>query len=450
MTKLFGTDGIRGIANAYPMDGQTAMAVGSAVATFFRSTAPDRNVVPIGQDTRLSGDMIANAVSAGICSAGLNVSLLGVVPTPAVAFFARTLDDAAGGIVISASHNPYSDNGIKVFDSKGTKLSDADETLIEHQLAGGPGKHSEPEIPSSQIGRIQPLGNSVSDYTAFLRQSVPKLSLKGMKIILDCANGATFKAAPLLFSQLGADITAMFCEPNGTNINAACGSQFPEALAQAVVAGRATIGLAFDGDGDRLIAIDEAGAILTGDQIIAVCAKHLKDSGKLKKNLVVTTVMSNLGLHRALGELNIQLETSQVGDRHVMRMMHEHDAVLGGENSGHIIFRDEHTTGDGLMAALRLIDAMVCAQKPLSEMARIMDVFPQELINVEVLSKPDLQSVPQIIDAIRSVEKALSDEGRVLVRYSGTQSQCRVMVEGPTVDSTRKYCRQIADVVSIV
>jgi phosphoglucosamine mutase len=269
-----------------------------------------------------------------------------------------------------------------------------------------------------------------------------------MKIILDCANGATFKAAPLLFSLLGADITAMFCEPNGTNINAACGSQFPEALAQAVVAGRATIGLAFDGDGDRLIAIDEAGAILTGDQIIAVCAKHLKDSGKLKKNLVVTTVMSNLGLHRALGELNIQLETSQVGDRHVMRMMHEHDAVLGGENSGHIIFRDEHTTGDGLMAALRLIDAMVCAQKPLSEMARIMDVFPQELINVEVLSKPDLQSVPQIIDAIRSVEKALSDEGRVLVRYSGTQSQCRVMVEGPTVDSTRKYCRQIADVVS--
>jgi phosphoglucosamine mutase len=269
-----------------------------------------------------------------------------------------------------------------------------------------------------------------------------------MKIILDCANGATFKAAPLLFSQLGADITAMFCEPNGTNINAACGSQFPEALAQAVVAGRATIGLAFDGDGDRLIAIDEAGAILTGDQIIAVCAKHLKDSGRLKKNLVVTTVMSNLGLHRALGELNIQLETSQVGDRHVIRMMHEHDAVLGGENSGHIIFRDEHTTGDGLMAALRLIDAMVCAQKPLSEMARIMDVFPQELINVEVLSKPDLQSVPQIIDAIRSVEKALSDEGRVLVRYSGTQSQCRVMVEGPTVDSTRKYCRQIADVVS--
>ena len=447
MGKLFGTDGIRGVANTYPMDVETAVAAGRAVAGYFRSEKQARIPILIGQDTRLSGDMIAHAVSAGICSAGLNVFMLGVVPTPAVAYLTRKAG-APAGIVISASHNPFWDNGIKLFNSNGYKLSDEEENQIERLMETRTGSDGQPAIGSIQIGALRSPDAAVSSYIEFLVQFVAELSLKGMKIVLDCANGATFETAPPVYRKLGADVTTLYCEPDGININAKCGSQYPRKLAQTVVARGADIGLAFDGDGDRLIAVDESGHILTGDQIIAICAGHLYGSGQLVNNTVVTTVMSNMGLGRAMKAMGIELVISPVGDRHVMQEMLTHDAVLGGEDSGHIIFHDGHTTGDGIMAGLRLIHAMVSADKPLSALAGIMTVFPQELINVDVSSKPELTSIPKIVDAIHSVEDALADEGRVLVRYSGTQSKCRVMVEGPTPERTQAYCRQIADVIS--
>jgi phosphoglucosamine mutase len=446
MGELFGTDGIRGVANTNPMDVETAVVAGRAAAAFFRTDKQRTGPILIGQDTRISGDMIAHAVSAGICSAGLNVSMLGVVPTPAVAVLTRQTG-AAAGIVISASHNPYADNGIKLFNTDGYKLSDADENRIE-QLMTRPARAGEPlAVPSADIGRCRSLQSTLSSYIDFLRQSMPHGALNGIKIVLDCANGAMFRAAPELFTSMGADVTALYCEPDGTNINARCGSQFPETLARTVTERNAHIGLAFDGDGDRLIAVDEQGTILSGDQIIAVCAGHLKAVGQLRHDVVVTTVMSNIGLHHAMRRMGIRLVTSPVGDRYVMRAMRRQDAVLGGEDSGHIIFLDHHTTGDGLMAALRLIDAMQADQRPLSELSRVMTLFPQVMINVDVRSKPDLDTIPRIVEAIRSVETALADRGRVLVRYSGTQSKCRVMVEGPTEDETRRYCRQIADTV---
>ncbi len=446
MGKLFGTDGIRGVANVYPMDVKTAVAAGRAAANYFRTGNQNPKPIVIGQDTRLSGDMIAHAVGAGICSAGLDVSFLGVAPTPAVAYIART-GGAAAGIVISASHNPFGDNGIKLFNSKGYKLSDKEEDHIEALMGESSPAGSQSIAAPAQIGRVRPFDHHLCEYNDFLKQSLPEADMAGLKVVLDCANGATFDVAPRLFREMGADVISLFCTPDGTNINAECGSQYPQVLADTVKKQGADIGLAFDGDGDRLIAVDELGNVLSGDQIIAVCAGYLKAGGKLSNNVVVTTVMSNMGLHQAMREMGVRLVTTPVGDRHVMSEMLQRGAVLGGEDSGHIIFHDRHTTGDGLMAALRLIHAMTSAQQSLSALSRVMTVFPQVLINVDVASKPDLDTLPQIVDAVRRVEKILGDQGRVLVRYSGTQSKCRVMVEGPTLEETDAYCRQIADAV---
>ena len=443
MGKLFGTDGIRGVANRYPMDTETALAVGRAVAHYFNDTHQSKPHIVIGQDTRLSGDMIAQAVAAGVCSAGADVSLLGILPTPGIAHTV-TATGAAGGIVISASHNPYEDNGIKVFDGQGYKLSDEAEANIEAMAMG---KAQSRVAPSEKVGRISKVAEPDSQYIAFLKAAVKQPELNSLSIVLDCANGATYKVAPSLFHQLGAHVTQLFCAPDGTNINACCGSQHPEVLAQTVVDQKADIGLAFDGDGDRLIAVDEAGRVLTGDQIIAICAKDLYKKGKLSNNLVVSTVMSNMGLAAALKEMGIRWCAAQVGDRHVMEMMKAEGAILGGEDSGHMIFLDAHTTGDGMMAGLKLIEAMRSEKLPVSELADIMTVFPQELINVDVSSKPELSGLPIVKDTIAEVETNLGDRGRVLVRYSGTQNICRVMVEGPTKEKTQNYCRQIADAV---
>lgn len=447
MGKLFGTDGIRGEANVYPMDGPTAFNVGRAAASFFRSSQPEKKHIVIGQDTRISGDMITHAVSAGICAAGLNVSRIGVLPTPAVAYLAR-LTGAAAGIVISASHNPFGDNGIKLFNTNGYKLPDEAEALIE-SLLDKPGDALNCR-QAAGVGYEIDIEQSSEDYLAFLKTAVPDLTLDSMTIVLDCANGATHAVAPRLFKQMGARVVSLFDAPNGTNINDQCGSQHPEVLAQTVVQENADLGLAFDGDGDRLIAVDERGRVLSGDQIMAVCAKHLKQKGVLKNNTVVSTVMSNLGFSAALKGLNVNLHTTQVGDRHVMEKMKSLDAVLGGEDSGHLIFLDMHTTGDGIMAALRLIDAVRANDQPLSKLAQIMNVFPQELINVDVTSKPDLSTIPEIVAAIETVEDALGDQGRVLVRYSGTQPMCRAMVEGPTLEVTRKNCQYLASVIEKV
>jgi phosphoglucosamine mutase len=439
MGNLFGTDGIRGVSNVYPMDVETAVAAGRAIAQYFGG---NDGIICIGQDTRLSGDMIAQAVSAGICSAGMNVSLLGIVPTPAVAYLTHTTG-AAAGVVISASHNPFEDNGIKLFNSNGYKLKDHEEEEVESLMAKGSGLNTTP----AQIGHILSTEKAAERYQGFLQNGVPELTLKGLKIVVDCSNGATFEVAPDLLKRLGATVYPIFCEPNGTNINAQCGSQHPEELAREVVKKKAHLGLAFDGDGDRLIAVDEKGVVLTGDQIMAVCAKDLKNKGILKHNRVVSTVMSNMGFGIALGSLGIELFTTPVGDRYVMHEMITRDAVLGGEDSGHMIFRDCHTTGDGIMAALRLMDAVQSAGKPLSELSRVMTVFPQVLMNVDVTSKPDLDTMPEISAAIKSAEARLGDKGRVLVRYSGTQLKCRVMVEGPTKELTGQLCRKIVSIV---
>jgi phosphoglucosamine mutase len=444
MSKLFGTDGIRGVANTYPMDPQTALAVGRAVALYFdKGGGPSGAHIAIGQDTRISGDMLAQAVAAGACAAGMDIVLLGVMPTPGIARLAAA-SGAAAGIVISASHNPYEDNGIKVFDGSGFKLNDASESEIENLILNG---NIDRKVPSRRIGRVKRMPNPGDQYLQFLQEAVPGLSLEGMTIVLDCANGATHAVAPELFRRLGARVIPMFCDPDGMNINDQCGSQHPEQMAGVVVAQGADLGLAFDGDGDRLIVVDEAGRVLSGDQIMAICAADLQRKGLLARNVVVGTVMSNTGFHRALRQMGIQVHATQVGDRYVMQKMLAEKAILGGEDSGHLIFRDVHTTGDGLMAALRLLDAVRSAGRPLSELAGIMTVFPQELINVDVSGKPDLKSVPAIVDAIAQAETTLGDQGRVLVRYSGTQNKCRVMVEGPTREVTRELCLKIAEVV---
>lgn len=443
LSRLFGTDGIRGRANVYPMDGRTAFTAGKAAAAYFKANGKSGHVV-IGRDTRISGDMLAQAVAAGICSAGLNVRHLGIVPTPAVAHAAGRAN-AAAGVVISASHNPFEDNGIKLFDSNGRKLSDQVEDRIEALMQDTQAEKT--TAAAEHIGRVIQGDLAGDGYIQFLLDNSDLQSLGGMTVVLDCANGATYQVAPRLFERLGARVIALNCQPDGININAMCGSQHPQAMAQAVTANRADIGLAFDGDGDRLIAVDEKGTILSGNQIMVVCAEDMQRKGRLNHNIVVSTVMSNIGFGQALDRLGIDGVTTQVGDRYVMEKMIALDATLGGEDSGHIIFRDRHTTGDGLFAALRLIEAMQSTQRPLSELSASMTVYPQELINVTVADKPALESVPEIVAIIESIEAKLGRQGRVLVRYSGTQLKCRVMVEGPTAKETRTYARQIADIV---
>jgi len=445
MSKLFGTDGIRGVANTEPMTPETAVKVGRALGYYFKQGGNRRPHIVIGKDTRISGDMLEQALASGICSMGVDVQLVGVLPTPGIAYLTAQTK-AIAGVVVSASHNPFYDNGIKVFNSNGYKLSDAIEADIEELLT-----NQRPIEVSAQIqetGRIKPLLEATQKYASFLSATFPRgFSLQHTKIIIDCSNGATHAVAPLVFGDVGANITTLFAKPNGTNINQDCGSQHPKALAKAVVDNSADIGLAFDGDGDRLIAVAENGTVLTGDQVLAICADYRVKSGKLDPPIVVSTVMSNMGLGKALQKMNLEHIKSKVGDRYVMEQMQASGAVIGGEDSGHLIFREYHTTGDGLLAALRLLEAMQSQRKPLSELSGLMRVFPQVLINVDVKSKPDIGSLPGVVEVIAQVESELGHEGRVLVRYSGTQPQCRVMVEGPTFETTNRYCRQIANKV---
>jgi len=444
MSKLFGTDGIRGVANEYPMTPEMAVNIGRAIAEFFRGNDKLSKIV-IGKDTRISGQMIEYALVSGICSMGADAYLTGILPTPGVAFMTSSTG-ANAGIMISASHNPFYDNGIKIFNGDGYKLSDEKEAEIEQLVLN----ENIASLTKSDrdIGRVFEITDASVRYGDFLKLTVPKDNyFKGLKIVIDCSNGATFRVAPAIFNELGADVEALFVSPDGKNINDNCGSQHPEILQKKVLEKGADIGLAFDGDGDRLIAVDEKGAVTTGDQILAACAKFMKRKGLLKGNQVVSTVMSNMGLGVALKEMGIKHTVAEVGDRYVMEKMIASGAVQGGEDSGHMIFLAHHTTGDGILSALRVIEAMKEESKPLSELCKIMTIFPQVLMNVEVMHKPDLKTVPDIKDAIKSVEKSLGAKGRVLVRYSGTEPICRIMVEGPTIDETRRYCQHLADIV---
>ncbi len=444
MGKLFGTDGIRGQANRYPMNSQTAFAVGQAVAHLFRKDKHRARVI-IGKDTRISGYMIEGSLEAGVTSMGGTAYLVGVLPTPGIAFITQSMR-ADAGVVISASHNPYEDNGIKIFDRNGFKLSDEQEETIEDLILND--KLTDLLPPPRDMGQAFRIEDAQGRYIVFLKNTFARdLSMEGMRIVLDVANGATYKVAPVAFFELGAEVETIHNAPNGLNINDNCGSQHTGDLRRQVVESGASIGLAFDGDGDRLIAVDEKGQQVTGDQILFICAHVLNQMGQLKSNLVVSTVMSNLGLRVACKKRGFEYHASKVGDRYVLEDMMRLGGVIGGEESGHTIFLDHHSTGDGMVTAMQLIAAMVRTGKPLSELAAMMEVFPQKLVNVDVRSKPEITTVPEISEAIRLIEKSLGDEGRVLVRYSGTQNMCRVMVEGPSPDVTERYCDQLADLI---
>jgi phosphoglucosamine mutase len=444
MGKWFGTDGIRGMANEYPITPEIALSVGKAVAHLLRNKEKNNTVV-IGKDPRISGDMLVHACASGLCAMGVNAMVLGVFPTAGVAFLVKNTCSMAG-IMISASHNPYEDNGIKIFDSEGFKLSMEKENEIEALLMD-----EKPGRMASSIrrtGQVIHLNRAERKYISFLKKALSHgFTLRGMDLILDCSNGATHRVAPKIFEELGATLTSIFVNPDGTNINDQCGSQHPEALQQKVMETGADMGLAFDGDGDRLIAVDEKGSILTGDQVLYVCANALKKQNLLVNNLVVSTVMSNLGFKEGLAEKGISTVAADVGDRHVMEKMKAMGAVLGGEDSGHTLFLDHHTTGDGILTALKLIESVFLEKKPLSELAGEMKIYPQILINVNVKTKPDLHAIPVIQKAILSSETRLKGKGRVLVRYSGTQPMCRIMVEGPTREETKVCAAEIAAAV---
>ncbi len=444
MGKLFGTDGIRGEANRYPMNAEIAFNVGQTVAYLFKRNTHRPRVI-IGKDTRISGYMLESSLEAGITSMGGDAYLVGVLPTPGIAFITQSMR-ADAGIVISASHNPYQDNGLKIFNADGFKLTDEKESEIEEMILGGRLKNLLPH--PKDMGKAVRINDIHGRYIVFLKNSFPRdLSMEGMKIVLDTSNGATYRVAPDAFDELGADIEVIHNTPNGININDGCGSQHTEDLRNKVIQTGAAVGLAFDGDGDRLIAVDEKGNEITGDQLLIICANVLKKEGRLKNNLVISTVMSNLGFKIACKKYGFKHHASDVGDRYVLADMLRLGAIIGGEDAGHMIFLEHHKTGDGVIAAMQLIAAMLKEGKPLSELARLMDIFPQKLINIDVKSKPEITSIPRLVEVIKQVERELGEEGRVLVRYSGTQNMCRVMVEGPSIDITEKYCRIIADVV---
>ena len=444
MGKLFGTDGVRGVANEYPMTAEMALNIGRATAHLFKRKGHTPRII-IGKDTRVSGYMLESALVSGICSMGVNALLVGPLPTPGIAFATSSMR-ADAGIVISASHNPFQDNGIKIFSSDGFKLPDERELEIEKLIFSNSMDALHPS--PSELGKAYRIDDTRGRYIVFLKNTFPnEYTLEGTKIVLDCAHGATYRVAPDTFFELGADVTSLFNDPNGENINDNCGSQHPETLAEEIVKRKADVGFAFDGDGDRLITVDEKGSVLTGDQIMAICAREMKEEGRLNNNLLVSTVMSNIGLGIALKELGIENAITKVGDRYVLEEMQAKGASIGGEESGHVIFLQHHTTGDGIITALQVLAVMKKLQKPLSELAKVMTVFPQKLINVDVKTKPELSTIPEIDEVIRDVEEQLGDRGRVLVRYSGTQSMCRVMLEGPSPEDTERYCRQIADVI---
>ena len=437
--KLFGTDGIRGVANRYPMTCEVALKTGRAVARLVREQGFDTAV--IGKDTRKSGDMLEAALAAGITSEGVDALSAGVIPTPAVAYFSRHLENAGAGIMISASHNPYHDNGIKIFDASGEKLSGKNQDAVENYI------HSDEVFKGTDTGRVYPLDSAVERYAGFLLEQIDTDRIRPpFKLVVDCANGAACSTAGAVFDREFFKTAYLFDAPDGMNINENCGSQHTRPLAEKVVETQAAMGLAFDGDADRLIAVDEKGNEVTGDRILAVCARYMKEKGLLHNNVVVSTVMSNIGLSKFLKAGRIDHEITSVGDIRVKQRMKETGASIGGEDSGHMIFSDCHTTGDGLLTALKLIEIAADKNIPFSELADQMKVYPQILMNVEVdSSRPDFMKIKSIADEIRRVEKNLDGNGRVLVRYSGTQPLLRIMVEGPEHEAIKNYCKRICE-----
>jgi phosphoglucosamine mutase len=444
-TRLFGTDGVRGTANVHPMTAEMALSLGQAIARVFRADGSRHRRIIIGKDTRLSGYLFEDALAAGICSMGVDVIQVGPMPTPAMAFLTADMRCQAG-VMISASHNPYHDNGIKFFSSDGYKLPDAIERRIESLIASG--ELSGLRAPPDEIGRAHRIEDVAGRYVVFLKKTFPMdLSLDGMRVVLDCANGASYVVAPTALEELGAEIFRMGMAPNGRNINEGCGSLYPEKAADKVNEVRADVGIALDGDADRVVMIDEKGAILDGDQLLALCAQDMVERGVLRGGQVVATVMSNLGLEKALEELGVGLLRTQVGDRYVVDAMREGGFNLGGEQSGHIVFLDHNTSGDGMITALQVLAIMRRKGRLLSELTANFVRYPQVLVNVPVAEKKPIEDLPEVSRLVEKVESALSDRGRVLIRYSGTEPLARIMIEGDDEKQIRDFAHDLAEVL---
>lgn len=447
--RIFGTDGVRGIANQEPMTSEIAMALGRATAhALFQKRSGALGQLPkvvIGKDTRLSGYMLENALSAGFCSMGAQVYLVGPLPTPGIAFITRSMR-ADVGVVISASHNAYQYNGIKIFDRFGYKLPDETENRIE-KLIGT--KELESVRPTMEgIGNAKRIDDAIGRYIVFIKDTFPQeLNLDGIRVVLDCANGAAYKVGPIVFQELGAEVFPLHCNPNGRNINDQCGAVYPNSMARAVHEHRAEIGIALDGDADRVILSDEKGEIVDGDQVLAICALQMLKEGTLKKNTIVVTPMSNMGVLVALKAAGGNIVEARVGDRYIVESMRKNGYNLGGEQSGHVVFLDHNTTGDGMMAALKVLAIMKKTGKSLSELKRQIELYPQVLESVFVREKEDFKKFPRIVEAITKVQAALGEKGRVVVRYSGTEPLARVMVEGANSAQIALFAREICSAI---
>ena len=436
MRKLFGTDGIRGIANMEPMTVRTAMRVGQALARLCRKKNGQTRVkIVIGKDTRLSGYMLETAIASGICSMGSDVLLVGPLPTPGIAFITSSMR-ADAGVVISASHNPYYDNGIKIFSADGYKLPDDEEAWIEWAIEQTDDGMMTPT--KDEVGKAFRINDAIGRYVVYLKGTFPRtFDLDGMKIALDCANGAAYRVAPAVFEELGAKVYPVGVNPDGMNINQECGSLYPENIRETVLRTGADIGISFDGDADRVVFVDHNGKILDGDKTLALCALHLKNKGMLRKNTVVATIMSNFALDKVMKSNGIHVVRSTVGDRYVMEAMLQGGYNLGGEQSGHVIFLDYNTTGDGIITALQVLSVMMETGKPLSELARIMEPFPQIMRNIPIRQRIDLETTSEIREKIDLFRDRMKDRGRIVLRYSGTEPILRLMVEGESEEEIK-------------
>jgi phosphoglucosamine mutase len=440
---LFGTDGIRGRANAEPMTPELTLRLGRAIACVARrgKTRPPRIVV--GKDTRLSGYMLETALASGICAMGGRVMLSGPIPTPAVANLTQSMR-ADAGVVISASHNPFADNGIKIFGPDGFKLPDAEEAEIERLMFDE--KLAQNDFTGARIGRAERLEDAIGRYIVYAKSTFPReLTLDGLRVVVDAAHGAAYKVAPAVFEELGADVSCLGCRPNGRNINKDCGALHPEHVVSEVKKRRAHLGIALDGDADRVMFIDEHGQIVDGDAVMALVGTRLLGTGRLAKNTLVATVMSNIGLERALLGVGGKLARTAVGDRYVVEEMRRSGLSFGGEQSGHLIFLDHATTGDGVVAALQVLAIMVQESKPLSELSSVMQRVPQVLESVKLPARKPIDEMPLLKELIRDVEQRLGDDGRVLVRWSGTEPKLRLMVEGPDPDLLQALVSEMAE-----
>lgn len=440
--KLFGTDGVRGVANVFPMTAEISMQLGRALAYMIRN-GEHRHRVIIGKDTRLSGYMIEQALAAGIMSMGVDVVLVGPMPTPAVAHLTRSMR-ADAGAVISASHNPYQDNGIKFFWRDGFKLPDETESKIEQLIFEKSLDSLRPT--ATAVGRAVRMDDAQGRYIAEVKSTFPaSLTLEGLTLVVDCANGAAYKVAPTVLEELGAKVIELGVTPDGKNINDRCGALHPESLQKAVLKHKAHLGIALDGDADRLIVVDEKGVVVDGDAIMAICTGELVARKELAKKTLVSTVMSNIGLERAVSQWGVKVVRTKVGDRYVVEEMRKHGYNFGGEQSGHLVFLGHATTGDGTLAALQVLAVMCRSGKPMSELTKIFEPVPQVLLNVMVKEKRELSKLPTVLKTIAGVEKKLGKEGRVLVRYSGTEAKVRVLVEGIDAKKIRAWAEEIGE-----